>query len=141
MLLPKGGFGEHVVDRAVIQMRQLLGRRDLVGDIPRLLGVEQVAAIEQHIVRPDDGIQLAVVEVEDVPLEVHRRDVVGLVLRILGPLPYPFTASRLYPSRVCGSFRPRMRDATTVRRICAVPPPMVNIRASRAMRSSGRLRE
>ena len=54
---------------------------------------------------------------------------------------YPFAASRLYPSRVCGSFRPRIRDATTVRRICAVPPPMVNIRASRAMRSSGRLRE
>ena len=54
---------------------------------------------------------------------------------------YSFAASRLYPSRVCGSFRPRMRDATTVRRICAVPPPMVNIRASRAIRSSGRLRE
>ena len=54
---------------------------------------------------------------------------------------YPFSASRLNPSRVCGNLRPRMRDATTVRRICAVPPPMVNIRASRAMRSSGRLRE
>ena len=53
----------------------------------------------------------------------------------------PDDASRLNPSLVCGSFRPRICDATTVRRICAVPPPMVNIRASRAMRSSGRLRE
>ena len=54
---------------------------------------------------------------------------------------YPFAASRLNPSRVCGNLRSRMRDATTVRRIWAVPPPMVNMRASRAMRSSGRLRE
>jgi hypothetical protein len=31
-----------------------------------------------------------------------------------------------------------MRLATTVRKICAVPPPIVNMRASRTMRSSGR---
>ena len=58
-----------------------------------------------------------------------------------GRSPYSFAASRVNPSRVCGSLRPRMRDATTVRRIWTVPPPMVNIRASRTMRSSGRLRE
>ena len=34
-------------------------------------------------------------------------------------LSYPFAARRLNPSRVCGSLRFRMRDATTVRRICA----------------------
>ncbi len=48
---------------------------------------------------------------------------------------------RAYPSRLCGSLRPRRRAATIVRRICAVPPPMVNMRASRTMRSSGRARE
>ena len=69
------------------------------------------------------------------------RPTLRLATRIAELAPYPFAATRLNPSRVCGSFRPRMRDATTVRRICAVPPPMVNIRASRAMRSSGRLRE
>ena len=50
-------------------------------------------------------------------------------------------ASLLWPSRFCGNLRSRMREAMTVRRICAVPPPMVNMRASRTMRSSGKLRE
>jgi len=50
-------------------------------------------------------------------------------------------ASFAWPSRFCGSLRSRMREAMTVRRICAVPPPIVNMRASRAMRSNGRLRE
>jgi len=45
------------------------------------------------------------------------------------------------PPRVCGSFQPSIFDATNVRSTCAVPPPMVNMRTSRAMRSSGRSRE
>ena len=51
------------------------------------------------------------------------------------------SASFVKPSRVCGNLRSRMRDATTVRRICAVPPPIENIRPSRQKRSIGRRRE
>ena len=50
---------------------------------------------------------------------------------------FSFSARRWWPSRVCGSFRSRMREATTVRKICAVPPPIVNMRASRCIRSIG----
>ena len=38
----EGRVGEHIVDRAVIQVRQLLGRRDLVTDVPQLLGAETI---------------------------------------------------------------------------------------------------
>src|SRR5216684_798169 len=38
---------------------------------------------------------------------------------------------RTYPSRVCGSLRPRMEDATSVRSTCVVPPAIANMRASR----------
>ncbi len=55
--------------------------------------------------------------------------------------PGSFAARRENPSRDCGSFMSRIRDATTVRRICAVPPPMVNIRTSRYILSSGLRRE
>ena len=48
---------------------------------------------------------------------------------------------RSQPSRVCGSFQPSTLDATRVRSTCAVPPPIVNMRTSRAIRSSGRARE
>ena len=45
------------------------------------------------------------------------------------------------PSRVCGSFHPSTFPATKLRSTCAVPPPMVNMRASRAIRSIGYARE
>ena len=44
-------------------------------------------------------------------------------------------------SRCCGNFQPSNFDATRVRSTCAVPPPMVNIRTSRAMRSMGKFFE
>ena len=47
----------------------------------------------------------------------------------------------LQPSRVCGSFFFRIAPATTLRSTSAVPPPIVNMRTSRAMRSSGSSRE
>src|SRR5262245_4522988 len=53
----------------------------------------------------------------------------------------PTSPTVRYPSRVWGNLRPRIEDATSVRSTCAVPPAIVNIRASRKYRSSGLSRE
>lgn len=45
------------------------------------------------------------------------------------------------PSRRCENLRRKIPVATTLRCACVVPPPMANIRASRAMRSRGKSRE
>ena len=124
-----GGAARHQIVDEQFQPAQRHARRQ-----------QQVAPAENALLaRVEQGDLAAIVQLR---LQIASADALDVVCHVLPSLDAQSRAAGFrYPSRVCGSLRPSSREATSVRRICAVPPPIVNMRASRTMRSSGRLRE